>query len=308
MIQTTKGKTQMKIFNKEIPIQIIRLSIIGLTIASIVTFKIISSNMIKAKIDKILGNAKAYITYGDTSMDLFGFDAHIYDIKLSIPNQKPLLIDEMVVDSLDTDNAVPHYMNIKLKGIQSDLAMLKSNPNLADKLNTLEFKDIDSDLVINYEFEKDEKMLNIKEFALKIENAGKITYKAKLYNVVAMEYFPMQINLAPQTLKFGTTSLEYKDDSFIERLTKLKAQDANKSVEVYKSERLKLYKTELNIAKTNSHDYETMLDEALISFFEDPESFEFSIDPKEPISLSILNELKSRNDVLETLKLKVSAN
>lgn len=298
----------MQIFKKEIPIQIIRLSILGLVIVSIVTFKIVSSNMIKAKIDKILGNAKGYITYGDTSMDLFGFDAHIYDIKLNIPNQKPLTIDEMVVDSLDTENPVPHYMNIKLKGIQTDLAMLRSNANLADKLNTLEMNDIDSDLTINYEFEKDEKMLDIKEFALKVEDAGKITYKAKLYNVVAMEYFPMQINMAPQTLKFGATSLEYEDDSFMERMAKLSAQDANKSVEAYKDERLKKAKAELSAAKAASQEYETALNEAMLNFLEDPQSFELSIDPKEPISLSILNQLKSRNEILKTLNLKVSAN
>jgi hypothetical protein len=298
----------MKIFNKEIPIQIIRLSIIALVIASIVAFKIISSNMINAKIDKILGSAKGYITYGDTSMDLFGFDAHIYDIKLNIPNQKPLIVDEMIVKSLDTDNAMPHYMNIKLKGIQSDLAMLRSNPNLADKLNTLEIKNIDSGLVINYEFEKDEKMLNIKEFTLKLEDAGKISYKAKIYNVGAMEYFPMQVNLAPQTLKFGTTSLHYKDDSFMERLTKLNAQDANQSVEIYKDERLKRITAKLNAAKAASQNYETALDEAMLTFLENPKSFEFSIDPKVPISLSILGQTKSRDDVLKTLNLEVSAN
>jgi hypothetical protein len=298
----------MKIFNKEIPIQIIRLSIIALVIASIVAFKIISSNMINAKIDKILGSAKGYITYGDTSMDLFGFDAHIYDIKLNIPNQKPLIVDEMIVKSLDTDNAMPHYMNIKLKGIQSDLAMLRSNPNLADKLNTLEIKNIDSGLVINYEFEKDEKMLNIKEFTLKLEDAGKISYKAKIYNVVAMEYFPMQVNLAPQTLKFGTTSLHYEDDSFMERLTKLNAQDANQSVEIYKDERLKRITAKLNAAKAASQNYEIALDEAMLTFLENPKSFEFSIDPKVPISLSILGQTKSRDDVLKTLNLEVSAN
>lgn len=298
----------MKIFNKEIPIQIIRLSIIALVIASIVAFKIISSNMIKAKIDKILGSAKGYITYGDTSMDLFGFDAHIYDIKLNIPNQKPLVVDEMVVKSLDTDNAMPHYMNIKLKGIQSDLAMLRSNPNLADKLNTLEIKNIDSDLVINYEFEKDEKMLDIKEFTLKLEDAGKISYKAKIYNVVAMEYFPMQVNLAPQTLKFGTTSVKYEDDSFMERLSKLNAQDANQSVEIYKDARLKRVQANLAAAKSASQSYEIILDEAILKFLEDPKSFEFSIDPKAPISLSILGQTKSRDDVLKTLNPKVSAN
>lgn len=298
----------MKIFNKEIPIQVIRLSIFGLLLVFIVTFKIVTSNMLHEKIDKILGNAKAYITYEDVSMDLFGFDAHIYGIKLSIPNQKPLLIDEMVIDTLDTQNPMPHTMNIEFKGIQSDLAMLKSNPNIADKLNALDLNGINADLIINYEYVKEEKMLDIKEFTLQLEDAGKITYKAKLYNVPAMEYFAMQINMAPQTLQFGATSLEYEDDSFMERLTTLKAQDANKSVARYKEERLHVAQEELSRSKAASREYETMFNKAIVTFLEDPESFELSIDPKDPLSLSILGQLKTRDEILKTLHLKVSAN
>ena len=298
----------MTIFKKEIPIQIIRLSVIALIIIAIVAFKMITSNMINAKIDKILGNAKGSISYGDTSMDLFGFDVHIHDIKLNIPNQKPLLVDEMIVKSLDTENAVPRYMNIKLKGVQSDLAMLRSNPALAAKLDILNLKDVNSNLIINYAFDKDQKMIDVKELTLKVQDAGMISYKTKLYNIVAMEYFPMQINLAPQTIKFGDTSLHYEDNSFMEHWTNMKAQDANQSVAIYKDERLKKMQTDLNTAKTNSQSYEALLDEALITFIKDPKSFDFAIAPKEPVSLMTLGPIQSRDDVLKTLNLKVSAN
>ena len=298
----------MTIFKKEIPIQIVRLSVIALIIIAIVAFKMITSNMINAKIDKILGNAKGSISYGDTSMDLFGFDVHIHDIKLNIPNQKPLLVDEMVVKSLDTENAVPRYMNIKLKGVQSDLAMLRSNPALAAKLDILNLKDVNSNLIINYAFDKDQKMIDVKELTLKVKDAGMLSYKTKLYNIVAMEYFPMQINLAPQTIKFGDTSLHYEDNSFMEHWTNMKAQDANQSVAIYKDERLKKMQTDLNTAKTNSQSYEALLDEALITFIKDPKSFDFAIAPKEPVSLMTLGPIKSRDDVLKTLNLKVSAN
>ena len=298
----------MIIFKKEIPIQVIRLSIIGVLIIAIVAFKMISSNMINAKIDKMLGSAKPYVTYGDTSMDLLGFDVHIHDIKLSIPNQKPLIVDEMVVKSFDTENAVPRYMNIKLERIQSDLAMLRSNPNLAAKLDILELKDIKSDLAVNYKFDKDEKMLDVKDLTLQVDNAGKISYKTKLYNIVAMEYFPMQINLAPQTIKFGTTSFHYEDDSFMEHMMKMKALDANQSVAVYKEDVLKRIQTNLAVAKANSQSYETQLDEAMITFVQKPKSFDFGIEPSEPISLIMLNEAKSRDEILKKLQPKISAN
>ena len=298
----------MTIFKKEIPIQIIRLSVIALVIIAIVVFKMITSSMINAKIDKMLGNAKGYVTYGDTSMDLFGFDVHIHDIKLNIPNQKPLIVDEMLVKSLDTENAVPKYMNIKLKGIQTDLAMLRANPLLAAKLDILNLKDVNSNITINYAFDKDQKMIDVKELTLKVQDAGMISYKTKLYNIVAMEYFPMQINLAPQTIKFGDTTLHYEDDSFMERWTHMKAEDANLSVTVYKDERLKKMQADLSTAKTNAQSYETVLDEALITFIQKPKTFDFAITPKEPVSLMTLGPIKSRDDVLKTLNLKVSAN
>ena len=298
----------MTIFKKEIPIQIIRLSIIGVFIIAIVAFKTISSNIINTKIDKILGGAKAYITYGDTSMDLFGFDVHIHDIKLNIPNQKPLVVDEMVIKSFDMDNAVPRYMNIKLKGIQTDLAMLRSNQNLAAKLDILELKEITSNLAINYKFDKDQKMLDVKDLTLQVDNAGKISYKTKLYNIVAMEYFPMQINLAPQTIKFGTTSLHYEDDSFMEHMMKMNAQDANQTVFVYKEAVLKRMQANLDTAKANSQSYEIQLDEAMIAFVKQPKSFDFGIEPAQPVSLIMLNEANSRDNMLKILQPTISAN
>ena len=297
----------MTIFKKEIPVQVIRLFFVALIIIALVAFKMISSSMIKAKIDKMLGNAKAYVTYGSASMDFFGFDVHVNDIRIMVPNAKPIIVDEMVVKSLDTENAVPRYMNVKLKGIQTDLAMLRSNPEMAAKLDVLNLKDINSNITINYTFEKDQQMIDVKDLTLKVEKAGTLTYKTKLYNIVAMEYFPMQINLAPQTIKFGETSLHYEDDSFMERWTKLKAQDANQSVDGYKQEHLKTMQAELDAAKANSQSYEALVDQAMITFMKNPKVFDFSIAPKEPVSLMMLGTVKTRDDVLKTLNPKVSA-
>lgn len=298
----------MTLFKREVPPQVIRLTLIALVIIAIVCFKIISANLIKAKIDKILGANKEYVSYSDVSMDLFGFDVHIDDVKVNFPYQKPLIVDEITVKSFDTQNAVPLYMNIRLKGVQSDLSTLRSNPNFAKTLDELNIKEIKSDLTVNYVYEKERKMLDVEELSVNVENLGKLTYQTELYNVVAMAYFPLQLNLAPQTLKFGSTALHYEDNSLVERYMQMYAKDANLSLDSYKTDLFKRNQAKIDAAKASLQKYETLLDETWLAFLKNPKTFDFKIAPSQPVSLISVGNLKSRDDLLKTLNFSVSAN
>ena len=298
----------MTLFKREIPPQVIRLSLIALIIIAITSFKMISANLIKAKIDKILGANKEYVSYSDVSMYLFGFDVHIDGVKVNFPYQKPLIVNEIIVKSFDTQNAVPLYMNIRLKGVQSDLATLRSNPNFATTLNELDIKEIKSDIRVDYAYEKESKMLDVKELSINVEKLGKLNYQTQLYNVVAMAYFPLQLNLAPQTLKFGATVLHYENSSLVERYMQMYAKDANLSLEGYKADLFKRNEAKIDMAKKSSQKYETLLDETWLAFLKNPKTFDFKIAPSQPVSLISIGNKNSRDDLLKTLNFSVSAN
>jgi hypothetical protein len=298
----------VQIFKKEIPPQVIRLSLLALLIICITSFKIITANIIKIKIDKILGNAKEYVSYRDASMDLFGFDVHIDDIKVSFPGQKPLLIDEMIVKSFDEENALPRYMNIKIKGMQSDLATLKMNPAFAKTIDGLELQDIQLELVMNYKYDKEQKMLDVKEMTLDVDDLAKITYTTQIHNVVAMEYFLMQLNLAPQTLRFGPTNIKIENDSFVERFMKMNAKDANLSVDTYKTELFAKEQKLIDEEKSASKSIQASLDESWLNFLKNPKSFELETKPIQPMPLLFSGDDKAKNDLFSKLNLKATAN
>lgn len=298
----------MTIFKKEIPTQVIRISIIVSIFILIISFKMISASIVKMKIDKILGTAKEYVTYANVSMDLFGFDVHIDDIKIALPGEKPLLIDEMVVKSFDSNNVLPHYMNIKMKGVQNLFQVAQINPTLAKIGLELKQKMNKSDLILNYKYENEQKMLDVKEMSVEIEDMAKISYETKIYNVLAMEYFTMQLNFAPQTLKYGPTHIQIKNDSLVEAFMEMNAKDANLSLESYKNDLFAKEQQKIDTAKALSQKFEVALDEAWLSFLKNPKSFDFQTAPKQPLPLILFGEIRSRDGMLRQVDPKFTVN
>ena len=260
------------------------------------------------KIDKILGSTKEYVSYADVSMDIFGFDVHIDDIKINFPGQKPLLIDEMIIKSFDDDHALPHYMNVKFKGIQSDLEMLKMNPKFSKTINDLELKDIRSELILNYKYNKEQKMLDVQEMVLEVDSLGKISYKTQIHNVVAMEYFLMQLNLAPQTLKFGPTLIQFDNDSLVERFMKMNAKDNNLSLDRYKADLFSGEQKHVDEERSASKNVQASFHESWLKFLKNPKSFEFKTDPAQPIPLILFGDQKDKEKLFKQLNIKTTVN
>ncbi len=292
----------------KMPPQVIRLSVIGLVIVGVIAFKVITSNIVEKRVDKILGSSKQFVTYDDASMDMLGFAIHLNNVKVQIPNQEPLKIDEIVINDVDTKNLTPHYMNIEVKGIENDLTSLATSRKASKALATLDYKKIKSDLKINYAFNKEKKLLDIKDVSLNVKNAGEISYRTELYNVSSLESLAMQMNFAPQSVKFGKTSLRYEDDSLTNRIFKLIAEQSNKDVNSFKAEIVKNIERNIQRSKTTSKPYEEKINEAMLEFVKNPKSFEFKISPEKPVSLASLRQAGSQEEFLKSLNLKISAN
>lgn len=293
----------------KIPVQVIRLSVIGLIIAAVVIFKIVTGNILETKIDKLLGDLpKGAVTYQDASMDLFGLTVHLDGVKIQTNRNKPLLIDEIVLHSIDTENSIPQYMDIEINGIKSDLEALKVNRKMAYIVDGLEYKELKSSIKIDYAFAKDKKMLDIKEVSLEIDNAGELTYNAKLYNITSLEGLAMQLNFAPQTVEFGKTSIRYEDNSLTDRILKIAAQQSHQEIDSFKEAIERNLEKNIETSRTNAKEYELMLNKALLQFVKNPKKLAFSISPDEPVSLSSADKIRSKDEFLKLLNLKISVN
>jgi len=290
---------------KSTPVQIIRLSILGLLVVAVIAFKMISSSMIENKLDEALSEIpQGMISYENASMDLFGFDIHVSDIKVNISGSPEKTIEEIVIHSFDNENKIPEYLNIEVNGIETNMDDLKINTEMSKIVDGLDYKEFKSDLVLNYSFDKEKKEIDIKEFSMRLQDAGEIKFKAELGGINSLEQLPMLLFANQRALLIGESSIVYKDNSLTKRLFEMSAKNAGITVDELKQNLINDFSASLN--KENK--YEVAFSEALIKYIKNPKSFEIEIDPKEKISLSSMQRATSPEDLLKLLNLEISAN
>ena len=292
-----------------IPIQVIRLSVVALGIIAIVAFKIVSSNMAEKKIDKALANLpKGLVTYEDVSVDLLGFDVHINNIKIHAPGQKDAMIDEIVINSIDSDNEVPNYLDLEINGIEIDIESLKYDRKMSKLLDGLGYENLKADLALSYSYDKDDKIMEIKNMSFEVKDAGELSFKTNLHGINSLQNLSMQLMMNPRSIKVAKSSIKYEDESLAARLIKSDALAAGLSEDKFKENVLSELANTLKKAEEKEKKYEITMLEEVIDFFENPSSFEISISPEEPISVWDMQKANSANELMKKINLDISAN
>jgi len=292
-----------------IPIQVIRLSVIAAGVVAVVAFKTISSNIAEKQIDKALEELpQGLVTYESVSRDLFGFDVHINGITLNATGSKESTIDEIVIKSMDDEHSIPHYLDLEINGMDLDTNALNSNPRTAGMLELLGYEKLKADLAFNYEYDEDEKKIEIENVSLELEDAGELSIDAELHGIQALENLAMQMMVAPQSIKISKSSIKYEDDSLVSRLIKLNADQEGLSIDEFKKKVLSTLSEELKQAELKENKYEISMIEAVMEFFEDPDSFKISIEPEEAISLDEMKRSKNANEFMQKINLEICAN
>jgi len=294
---------------KGVPVQIIRLSILGVLVVGYIAFKVVTGNIVESKVNKLVSELpKGLVTYESASMDLLGFAVHIDNLVISMPNQKDTYIDEIIISDIDTDNNVPQYADIEISGINVDMDALRVNKQMSKMIDTLGYQQLKSNIAVNYTFDKDKKMLDIKGVSFGMDDAGELTFKTKILGVKSLKTIANTLQRNPSALEIDATSLTYDDDSLTERLYKLAGQNNRKkqSADEFKAELISELDKEIKKAKSKKFEKEVL--EAMREYLQNPKSFEVSISPDNPISMKTANKTKSKEEFLELLNFEVSVN
>jgi hypothetical protein len=283
----------------------IRLGIISATIIGIVAFKTFSASAVEAKIDKTLedANLKQYITYKDVSVDLLGADVHINNIHVKDNTLELVAIEELIIHSYDDKNENPQYMDVELKSV----AFNAKGNDIAQMAKEFGYEDVHFDFALDYNFDKKEKLLDIKKLSMVMQHAGTMEYASKLYGLAALSELQYAL-FAPDILKLSKTSLDYEDDSFFEHF--LRAEAKSKGISYEKNKEMLLSEIDRNIQKAKRK-HEKELVDALTQvkiFVENPKEFHISIDPKEPYPLTQLLNISSDSQLFELLNIEITAN
>jgi len=291
-----------------VPVQVIRLGVIGVVIAGFITFKYVAAGMVEDKIGGAMAKAgipSESVSY-DASVDLFGFNVHLEDVVIDIPGKDKMKIDEITINNFDSEHTIPEFINIEVEGIDGKI-LFASSPLAKVSKNLFEEQDeVKLNFAVNYEFDADDKTLNIKEVSQSIDNLGEVSFSTVLHNVNSIENFVQRMMMNPSSMEVGKSSLEYEDDSLVEKIIAFNAEKKGISADKYKEDMLAGLKKELEqVNEKEDSDLEQDLLALVIDFVQSPDELEISIDPKEPMSLREITR-GNPSDTLKKLNLEIN--
>lgn len=290
-----------------LPIQVIRLGVVGVVIGGVIAFKTIAANTAEEKIDlafKNMGIPKDRVSY-DVSVDLIGLETRIEDIKLKISDKEDFKIDEIVINDIDTEHEIPEYLDVEVNGIHNDAKSIKKiDRNLARAFDSLKKNELITNFAVNYKFDKDAKTLNLENLSLDLKDMGALSLATEFHNVRSIADAAMGFNYA----KMGNSSLTYKDDSLVNSLIAYNAKRSRQDVEKFKENILKGLDRDIKRSEKRGKDLEVQVLTALADFIKDPQSIEFSMQPEQPISFNRLSRRFTSEKTLKTLNFDISVN
>ena len=294
---------------KKIPIQAIRLSVTTLVIIAIVLFKSIMSNKVEERIDTVLKDLpNQMVIYDDISVDIFGFSTHIYDISINVPGQEPITIDEIVINSIDQDHNIPRYLDLEINGIENNTNALMLNPQSALFAKNLGVEKLSSNIALKYNYKQDKKSLELDELSFTTNGVAEIEFEAEFHNISSFEAVIKQFATEAKYITVAEASLEFDDMSLTNAILKTIAQDSKKTLTEVKAQLTAQLTKERDRNAKRGHTAVVEIQEAMISFIKDPQSFDMSVEPKEPVSFKKIMRMRTQKEFVQALNFKVSAN
>jgi len=288
-----------------IPVQMIRLGAAVVVVGGVMAFKIIAANSAEKKIDKAIANmgiSKDQISY-DVSVDLLGLATHIEDIEMKLPNKENFKIDEIVINDIDAKHQIPEYLDLEINGIHGNTKSLKMfDRNMARILDSMNKDELITNIGVDYTFDKDAKVLNLKNLSFNVEDMGSFSLATKIHDVNSIANAAMGFNYA----KLGSSSVEYEDDGLADTLFAYNAKRSGQDLDKFKENIVKDINKEIEKADKQQKDYKVKMLSAIADFVEDPNSIEFSMEPEKPIAFYRLSRGLKREDTLKTLHFDIS--
>lgn len=276
--------------------------------ASYVGGKIYATNRVEQKINEQIAEASQFadIEYSALSVEPIFQTVQLRDITIT-PNDgisKPIYINEVILNDVDTESEVPESLDIVFNGIRIDINELGT---AAGNLQQLGYQ---NDLMLN--FSTKYQLANNKldwSFALSADKIGQLDYNLNLANVQFDQAQPMSLLFGYPQFQLTSAEVTYTDKSLVERIFKKEAEASELTVEEFKlegTERLqKMLDKDLSAnANSISEGQQKILtnaSEELIKFINNPNTFTISVHPKETVTLGDISRSQSNPTALMEL-------
>lgn len=247
------------------------------------------------------------VKYGDLSVEPITQKIQLHDVVLSPADgsAKPITINEITVNELDTSSEFPAALDLALSGISMSIDDIE--PQTAEQLRELGYTD---DMLISLST-KYTYVNNVMDwqFGLSAKDMGKMDYSLNIANFEFDPKQPISVLFSYPNYQLNAAEFTYTDNSFVERLLKQEAQNSDMSVEELKqrisdkvnallaadieNKNQQLSDSEIEVAKNAT--------EAFIKFINKPESITISINPEKTVTLGEITQ--TQNDPAKLIAL-----
>ena len=267
--------------------------------------KMYASNVAEGKVNEAIAKAAMFadIDYGKVSVDLLGMDVRISDIIVSSADAKEKVrIDEIVIHKIDDKAYIPTFLSVSCNGIELNMKDLGKE---AKELRKLGYNEkIMVNLNVEYAYDKEKKEIDITKVSIGADEAGEISIGFRLGNIsLDPEKIAGLLFNSPQVI-FHEAKIEYEDDSLVERLMKLGAEEQQSNVKDFKKSLIQ--GVEKEIAKEKDDFIKKALSEVK-DFLEDPDSFSISASPSKPYTLGRIMRIDDLKGIIKLLNIQIKS-
>ena len=231
------------------------------------------------------------VKYGDLSVEPITQKIQLKNVVLSPADgsAKPITINEVTVNELDTSSEFPTVLDLALNGISISIDDIE--PQTADQLKDLGYSD-DMLISLSTKYTYVNEVMDW-QFGLSAQDMGKMEYSLNLANFQFDPEQPVALLFAYPNFQLNAAEFTYTDNSFIERLLKQEAQMSGMTVEELKqriSDKINaLLAADIENKNNELSDEQIKLasnaTEAFIKFINDPKSITISVNPEQAVTL-----------------------
>ncbi len=278
------------------------ISLIILLIGVYFGLKAYAAHVAEENINRTVNRASGFVDmdYQKVSVDLFGLDTHIKNVRIAGINRKRAVkIDDIVIYRFDHRGRVPGSLHVGFKGINLDLDQLGKN---AAVLREMGYSHIKADTELDYIYDPAQQTFVINKFQTGAAKLGDITLTGRIANInLSPASLPVLLFTFPNIL-LSQAELTYCDHSFVNRLLELAARKRGQTYDAFMKELNA--KLENEIAGHSDPSLKQGI-RSLKQFLNDPDTVRISISPDEPVSIGRLQDIKDGNELIKLLNAKV---
>lgn len=215
---------------------------------------------------------QADLSYGRVSTSLWQRQAQVEDIRIDLyePEQS-VTIEQLEVLQFDAANDPPTYAQVQISGLQFELT---DEP--AEVSATLGYTDLSSNLYLDYALAE---QVGYWSLSWETETAFELALDIELHNLDLSN--PEELDLASAAaLAIGPITLDYTDDSLINRIYEYAAAEQGTDVEAIKD----TLQESLRLAGSSYPGFEDAI-ASLSQFIDNPSRLTIVVEPPEPVNV-----------------------